>query len=271
MARPIKNNCDYFPHRTTMRNHRKIKALRSTFGQVLGYAFWSMFVEYLTEQDGIELENSEMEIEMFAGELGVSAAEIRSMIDYCIKIELLFLTEDNFIYSDSLNTELQPVFEKRNREKEKSMTRKRHENGTFATDNTTSEGVSVAETPQIRVDKSRVDNSISILEEKKPKKPTIEERKIVFKEKLKSFLDTYSRDMLNDFFFYWTEHNPDGQKMRFEMEKVFDVKRRLKTWYKNSLKNNKFTPQSTTPLILDTADIDKARRLEQEYMQSLKI
>lgn len=107
-------------------------------------------------------------------------------------------------------------------------------------------------------------------EEKKPKKPTIEERKIVFKEKLKSFLDTYSRDMLNDFFLYWTEHNTDGKKMRFEMEKVFDVKRRLKTWYKNSLKNNKFTPQSTTPLILDTADIDKARRLEQEYMQSLK-
>lgn len=159
MARPIKNNCDYFPHRTTMRNHRKIKALRSTFGQVLGYAFWSMFVEYLTEQDGIELENSEIEIEMFAGELGVSAAEIRSMIDYCIKIELLFLTKDNFIYSDSLNIELQPVFEKRNREKEKSMTRRRHENGTFAINNTTNEGVSAAEIPQIIVDKIIVDKN----------------------------------------------------------------------------------------------------------------
>jgi hypothetical protein len=43
------------------------------------------------------------------------------------------------------------------------MTRKRHENGTFATDNTTSEGVSAAETPQIRVDKSRVDNSIKYI------------------------------------------------------------------------------------------------------------
>jgi hypothetical protein len=58
--------------------------------------------------------------------------------------------------------------------------------------------------------------------------------------------------------------------MRFEMERVFEIKRRLKTWYKNSLKNNKFTPQAPTPLILDTADIDKARRLEQEYLESLK-
>ena len=110
------------------------------------------------------------------------------------------------------------------------------------------------------------------IKEKKEKENilTINERKNVFKEKLKPFLNTYSKDLLNDFYLYWTEHNPDGEKMRFEMEKVFDVKRRLKTWYKNSLKNNKFTQHSTKPLILDTADIDKARRLEQEYLESLK-
>ena len=83
MGRPIKNNCDYFPHLTTMRNHKKVKALRNKFGQVLGYAFWSMFIEYLTEQDGNELEDSEIELEMFAGELGVSVTEIQDMVNYC--------------------------------------------------------------------------------------------------------------------------------------------------------------------------------------------
>ena len=125
MARPTKNNCDYFPHQTTMRNHRKVKALRNKFGQVLGYAFWAMFIEYLTEQDGCEVENSEIELDMFAGELGVSVTEIQEMVNYCIRIELLFLNKDNFIYSESLNDNLLPVFEKRKKAKEMSKTRKK--------------------------------------------------------------------------------------------------------------------------------------------------
>jgi len=159
MARPSKNNCDYFPHLTTMRNHKKIKALRVKFGQVLGYAFWSMFVEYLTEQDGNELENSEIEMEMFAGELGVSVTEIQDMVNYCIKIELLFLTEDNFIYSDSLNEYLKPVFDKRQKAKEHSKTRKRHKNGSFCNNNIQVDGVSVTEMPQTKVEKTKVKES----------------------------------------------------------------------------------------------------------------
>jgi hypothetical protein len=155
MGRPQKNNCDYFPHFTTMRNHKKVKALRNKFGMVLGYAFWSMFLEYLTEQDGIELENSDLELEMFSGELGVSATEIRSMIDYCIKIELLFLNEDNFIYSESLNENLQPVFDKRQRAKESSKTRKRHKNGSYCMKKTNRVGVSATEMPQSRVEESK--------------------------------------------------------------------------------------------------------------------
>ena len=44
MARPIKNYCDYFPHDRDMRNHRKVKAIRTKFG-VTGYAIWSMILE----------------------------------------------------------------------------------------------------------------------------------------------------------------------------------------------------------------------------------
>lgn len=162
MARPKKNNAEYFPHLTTMRNHRKVKAIRNKFGAVLGYAFWSMFLEYLTELDGNEFEFSQMECEMFAAELGVSASEIPPLINYCIEIELLFKTDTNFIYSDSLNEALKPVYEKRGRERNKSKTRQRHENGVFTSDNTTSHGVSAAEIPQSKVKKSKVNKNISV-------------------------------------------------------------------------------------------------------------
>lgn len=145
MARPQKNNCEYFPHLTTMRNHKKVKALRSKFGQVEGYAFWAMFLEYLTEQDGNEIENSEMELEMFSGELGIPVSVTKEIIGYCIKIELLFINEDNFIYSDSLDEFLKPVYEKRRRAKENSKTRKRRDTGVFVTYKPTTIGISATE------------------------------------------------------------------------------------------------------------------------------
>jgi hypothetical protein len=113
-----------------MRNHRKVKMLRNKFGLVLGYAFWSMFLEVLTESDGNEIEYSEIEMEGFASELGVSATEISDMIAYCIKIELLF-EKQGFLCSESLDENLALVYEKRERAKKSSATRSRRENGTF--------------------------------------------------------------------------------------------------------------------------------------------
>ncbi len=37
-----------------------------------------------------------------------------------------------------------------------------------------------------------------------------------------------------DFIDYWTEYNKSKTKMRFELERTWDTKRRLKTWTKNS-------------------------------------
>jgi hypothetical protein len=73
---------------------------------------------------------------------------------------------------------------------------------------------------------------------------TIEQRANDFKEKLAPFLKDFGRDTLNDFFYYWTEHNEGGRKMRFEMQKVFNVKRRLATWKRNESRYN-FKPNAT--------------------------
>lgn len=46
MARPIKNNADYFSHDIGMRNDMKIKALRRKYGLV-GYASYVMLIEII--------------------------------------------------------------------------------------------------------------------------------------------------------------------------------------------------------------------------------
>ena len=38
----------------------------------------------------------------------------------------------------------------------------------------------------------------------------------------------------DDFLSYWMEKKPNGRKERWEMEKVFDVNRRFRTWLKNN-------------------------------------
>lgn len=51
-----------------------------------------------------------------------------------------------------------------------------------------------------------------------------------FKSEVFEFTGKYNEAMLNKFCTYWTEPNKSKTKMRFELEKVFDISRRLATW-----------------------------------------
>lgn len=51
-----------------------------------------------------------------------------------------------------------------------------------------------------------------------------------FYNSLVPFVELYGREMVREFFDYWTEPNKSKTKMRFELEKTWDLKRRLNTW-----------------------------------------
>jgi hypothetical protein len=61
-------------------------------------------------------------------------------------------------------------------------------------------------------------------------------RKKNFANQLADYVGKYSKDMLNEFYLYWTEHGTNDKKMRFEKQTSFDVSRRLNNWLKNSVK-----------------------------------
>lgn len=64
-------------------------------------------------------------------------------------------------------------------------------------------------------------------------------RKTEFYQLLTQFVEIYPREMLRNFYEYWTEHSHTDKKMRFEKEKSFGIERRLKTWEKNQSTFNK--------------------------------
>ncbi|HEV7382286.1 MAG TPA: Lin1244/Lin1753 domain-containing protein [Dyadobacter sp.] len=183
MARPSKNNADYFSHDNDMRNHRKIKAIRSKFGLV-GYAIWSMFLEVLTGSEENRWLDSELELELLGGDFGVSVTEIREVLDYCIKLELLFKT-DNLIYSKRLDDNLKSVYEKRNNARQQSKKQGRS-SGKYDS-NAESNGVSVTEMPQIKgkVNESKEKESTDVDEKKEEESspPSIADQVEDFKQR----------------------------------------------------------------------------------------
>jgi hypothetical protein len=73
----------------------------------------------------------------------------------------------------------------------------------------------------------------------------IKQRKETFVEDLKSFTHLYDKDMLNDFYRYWVETDQNEQKMRFELQKTWQLNLRLITWQRNAQKqfNAKTNPE----------------------------
>jgi hypothetical protein len=69
------------------------------------------------------------------------------------------------------------------------------------------------------------------------KKNNIEERKLKFASTLKPFLDLYGKEMLNDFYLYWTQPTKSNTKFKQELEKTWGLEHRLSTWNKNDFKN----------------------------------
>ena len=62
-----------------------------------------------------------------------------------------------------------------------------------------------------------------------------------------AFKELYSLEMLEAFVDYWSEPNKSKTKLRYELQKTFDIARRLKTWSKNE---NKFGTKKNN--VMDT-------------------
>jgi hypothetical protein len=72
-------------------------------------------------------------------------------------------------------------------------------------------------------------------------KKELELKKKEFLQAMTPYKNNYDAELLNDFYFYWTETKPNSKILRWEREKAFDMERRLSTWvrFKDKFKDNK--------------------------------
>lgn len=69
----------------------------------------------------------------------------------------------------------------------------------------------------------------------------LNERKEDFYNSLIPYVTQYGKDMVRAFFDYWSEPNKSNSKMRFELERTWDLARRLGTW---ASRDNQFNHRS---------------------------
>jgi hypothetical protein len=122
-------------------------------------------------------------------------------------------------------------------------------------------------------------------EEKNPKKekpskegkkkiPPIENRKAKFYDELVPFVSIYGKDMIRDFYDYWSEENRSRTKMRFEQQTTWQLNLRLKTWAKKDNNYAKPSKQADTlrrksQIMADLADLDREYIQRQQTCNSL--
>ncbi len=154
MARPTRNNADYFTHYSGLRDDRRVKAIRTRFG-VAGYGMLMMFYEVLADADYAQLSITETEKELLAGDFGVSVTEIDSLLQAAVKIGLFAVNEAGNIHSPDMDKWLEAVWAKRNRSRQVAETRQTPIPDAETEQKPTSDVVSVTETPQRREEKSK--------------------------------------------------------------------------------------------------------------------
>lgn len=81
--------------------------------------------------------------------------------------------------------------------------------------------------------------SVSVNDNVKGKINNIDDRKLKFASTLKPFVDIYGKELIREFYNYWTESNKSNTKFKQELEKTWSLERRLETWAKNDINFNK--------------------------------
>lgn len=115
MARPRKNNAEYFSHDSQMRNNVKVKAIRQKHG-IAGYAAFCMLLEALTDSDNYKITVDELTIDLMAGDFGLPCEELESMLQSFSRLKLIVYDKES-IFAPALIRRMEPLTEKRERKR----------------------------------------------------------------------------------------------------------------------------------------------------------
>ena len=213
----VEKEAFYFPHFCNARHDRKIRRLRKELGTE-GYGIYFMLLETLREQQ--DLMYPMEDIDLLAEEFDVSEAKIRVAV---CNYGLFEVDEEEKFFSPKMLVYLEPYFKMKEQRKaagQKSAAKRMlNESSTDV-----QRPFNDRSTKESKVNESKVNE----IKEK--------ESKVSFSEMLSPFINELNSEY-NNFYEYWTEKDKKGRE-RWELEKFFNISRRISTWMQNKSKFN---------------------------------
>jgi len=206
----------YFSHDYNARNDQKIKKLISKHG-FLGYGlFWAIIEDLYNNANALQTDYESIAFDLRSNE---------NIIESIIKDFDLFVINGDKFGSMSIQKRL----DERDAKSKKARESARYRWDKLKTDanalqtGSNSNTIKEKKVKEIKLNESKENN--------------IDERKLKFASTLQPFVSIYGREMVKDFYDYWTEPNKSNTKFRQELEKTWSLERRLETWSKNDFKN----------------------------------
>lgn len=223
MARPERNNVDYFPFFCEEGN--KMFYLEETYGND-GFATFVKLLRELAKTDYHYLNLSKPSTMMYlSAKCKVSKDVLEAIINDLVdlgKFNDVLWKENRIVWCNDFIESVQDAYKKRN-----------NNCITFEGLLTLLQSLGVRK-QSLGTSKGHVNPQRKEKESKEEKiKENYNARKLKFSSTLKPFLEIYGKEFLNDFYKYWTEPNKSGTKFRQELEKTWDLERRLQMWAKN--------------------------------------
>ena len=205
----------YFSHDYNARNDSKIKKLLSKHGY-LGYGlFWAIIEDLYNNANALPTD-----YDSIAFDLRTTTDIVKSIINDFD----LFCIDSNEFGSSSVERRLNDRNEKSLKARKSALTRweNKKEDANVMRTHSDSNAIKERKGKENKLNEIKVNN--------------INERKLEFASTLEIYLPIYGKQLLNEFYFYWTEPNKSNTKFRQELEKTWSLERRLETWAKNDSK-----------------------------------
>ena len=133
MARPLKNNADFYGHDSDMRKNIKVRAAKAKFGIYGGYVFPTL-LEILTESDNLKIKiNGNFGWDMLCSDFeipGLELSQLKEILLFYAKTGSIVIADENgvivddlsqdkkyTIFSSNLFERMQALFDKRERQR----------------------------------------------------------------------------------------------------------------------------------------------------------
>jgi hypothetical protein len=202
----MKNKSYYFSHDYNAANDTKVLFLRHQLGME-GYGIYWFIIERLADAGGklpLEL------IPVLAMQMQSTDIKVKGVI---MQFDLFRIDEGEF-WSERLNDHLGLRAKLSQSGKNGAISRWK---------NVEANGGAISGGNANKIKENKIKENINNINNKE-----------LFIDSIKDFKEILG-DSYDEFLEYWCEPNKDG-KLRYELEKFFDVKRRVNTWIKNKLR-----------------------------------